>query len=243
MRSSGNPVFRKLNKMEYGAENYNVATYTGVGLKILYFIIIAIISAFVGIYFAIKSPEVFVFFLIGSLVLGFISALVAMIKPKLALPFGTVYSICEGVLLGVISAIAEEIVPGVVMTTIFVTLSIVLVCAVLFLTGLIKVSNGFYRFLMIFAIGFMLAMLMMFVVTLFGILTEISWPIYILVGVLSCLLATLFLISDMNQAYQLVSNGGPKEYEWMVAFGISYTVLWIYLEILRIMVIIFGNRK
>ena len=52
----------------------------------------------------------------------------------------------------------------------------------------------------------------------------------------------LGLATTRKQARQLVEGGGPKEMEWMVSFGISYTVLWIYIEVLRIAVVLLANK-
>ena len=243
IRNSGNPVFKQINKMEYEQTGMQAATYSGVGLKTLYYLIVTVAGVFLGLFLLYNNPDALVIALVPSLIVGLISAIVAMRSYKLALVFGTIYCLCEGLVLGLLSLLCEEFYPGIVITTVAVTMSIVLVCALCFITGLVKITKKFYRFLTIFALGFMVSMLLMFIFSLLGFLVEISWPVYLLIGGMSCLLATFFLMADMDQAYQLVTNGGPKEFEWMVSFGIAYTVLWIYLEVLRFLVVIMGHRN
>ena len=254
MRTSNNPVFNKVNNLsqeadaevrvgEGGQVIIENATFLGLGLKILYFLAITIVSAFAGIFLAITFPEVYIIILLSSLVTGFISAILAMSQFKLSLVFGTLYCIGEGMFLGVLSAIAEAFIPGIVVSVICATLSVVVVCGLLFVTRLIRVTNKFYRFLMTAGVGFIIAVLLVNILSWVNLIDASNIFLNIGICAISILIASFFLISDMEQAYQLVKNGGPKACEWMVAFGISYTVLWIYIELLRLAIIIFGNRN
>lgn len=254
MRTSRNPVFNKVNNLSQDADA-NVrageggqvlienATYVGVGLKILYFLVISIVSAFAGLFLFSIYPELFVVILIASLFTGFISAILAMSQFKLSLVFGTLYCIGEGMFLGLLSAIAEAAMPGILISVVAATLSVVLVSGLLFVTKLIKVTSKFYRFLMTMGIGFIITVLLINILSWVGLIDGSNIFLNIGISAISVLIASFVLISDLEQAYQLVNNGGPKACEWMVAFGISYTVLWIYIELLRLAIIIFGNRN
>ncbi len=242
MIRSSNPVFKKLKGMEYDAYEYKEATYVGVGLKVLYYLLITFVGAIVGLYLMIANPNFFTVLLVVSGLIGFISALVAMRNHKLSLIFGSIYCLCEGLFLGVISMLFEAIVPGVILTAVVATLSIVLVSAVMFMSGLVKVTKKFYKFLIMVSIGFIITMLLMTLLQLFNLVTFSSPALVMGIGAISVIIASLYLILDIEQAYQLVANKGPKEMEWMVSFGISYTVLWIYVEVLRIAFILLANR-
>ena len=181
MRTSRNPVFNKVNNLSQDADT-NVrageggqvlienATYTGVGLKILYFLVISIVSAFAGLFLFSIYPELFVVILIASLFTGFISAILAMSQFKLSLVFGTLYCIGEGMFLGLLSAIAEAAMPGILISVVAATLSVVLVSGLLFVTKLIKVTSKFYRFLMTMGIGFIITVLLINILSWVGLI-------------------------------------------------------------------------
>ncbi len=243
MIRSANPVFKKVRNQDSLSMDSRQATFAGVGLKTLYYIFVTIAGAFLGLFLVANFPEVYITCLIVSIFLGVISAIIAMSKANLSLIFGTLYCAFEGMFLGTISMLFEAIIPGIIVTVITSTLAVVLICAVLFLTGLVKVNNKFYKFLMLLSIGFCVSMLFMWILSLCGFVLMDSFGIYILVSIASVFIASLYLLSDMEQAYQLVKNGGAKEFEWMVSFGLAYTILWLYVELLRIVFVLLNNRN
>ncbi len=242
MIRSSNPIFKKIKGMEYEGYEYREATYSGVGLKVLYYLLITFVGAFIGLYMVFNNPNAFTVTLVISALLGFISALVAMMKPNLSLVFGSIYCLCEGLFLGVISMFFEAMVPGVVITAVVGTFAIVLVSAAMFISGLIKITSKFYKFVIMASVGFIVTMALVYLFQLIGFISIDSFGLTLAIAAVSVLLASFYLLLDMEQAYQLVSNKGQKEMEWMVAFGISYTLLWIYVEVLRIAFILLANR-
>lgn len=254
MRTSNNPVFNKVNNLSQSAdENVRIneggefvlenATYKGVGLKIIYFLILTILSAFGGILLSVTFPDLFYIFFIISIFTGFISAIIAMSQFKLSLVFGSIYCVGEGMFLGILSMVLEAIIPGIVIAVVCATLAVVLICGVLFLTKIVRVTNVFYRFLTVAMFGFLVSLLLISILGWIGILDTSNFGLSVAVSAISILIASFVLISDMERARQLVENGGPKACEWMIAFGISYTVLWIYIELLRLALIIFANSQ
>ena len=254
MRTSKNPVFNKVNNLSQAADSevrvgeggqvvIENATYVGVGLKIVYFLLVTIVSAFLGLVLVRYYPSLFVVLLIVSIFTGFISAILAMSKFRLSFAFGTLYCIGEGMFLGVVSMIAEAAIPGIIVSVVAATLAVVVSCGLLFLTGLVKVNSRFNKFLLTAMFGFLISILLISILGWIGLIDTSGFALNVGISAISVLLASFVLISDMEQARQLVQGGGPKACEWMVAFGISYTVLWIYIELLRLAIIIFGNRN
>lgn len=239
MFKKSNPVFNKIEQMDYVGE-YTSATYKGIGAKVLVYVLITLIGAGLGIFLLYNNPNALIGVLAISGILTFICALLAMSMPRASMIAGTLYCLFEGVFVGVLSLLFEALIGGVIITAILGTLSIVLVVGIMYITGLVKAGTGFMKFLLMFSIGFIISMLLTFILSLFpafsGIFDNIG--VTILVSVASLLLASLFLFADFRQATSLVESGAPKEYEWLAAFGIAYTVIWIYIEVLRLVAII-----
>lgn len=245
MRNS-NIVYNKIEKMnEEVAYEGATATYKGIGLKLLYYIGITVVGAILGIVLLFQAPDLLIS---GSIVAGIVTlicAIIAMSSPKASFVAGTIYCLFEGVFVGAVSLLFEGIVSGIIITAVLGTLSIVLVIGILYTTGLIKVTNGFYRFLLMFGIGFILCSLLLGLLSLFPAFSGIfsNFGVIVLVEAISLLLASLYLIADLHQATLIVENGSPKVYEWMAAFGLAYTVIWIYIQVLRLIAVIASKNN
>lgn len=245
MRNS-NVVYNKIEKMTDGvAYEGATATYKGIGLKLLYYIGITLVGAILGIVLLFKMPNVLVVGCVVSGLITLICAIIAMSSPKASLVAGTIYCLFEGVFVGAVSLLFEALVGGIIITAVLGTLSIVLVVGILYATGLIKATKGFYKFLIMFGLGFILCSLLTALLSLFPAFNGIfnNFGVIVLVEVISLLLASFYLIADLHQATVIVENGSPKVYEWMAAFGLAYTVIWIYIQVLRLVAVIASNNK
>ncbi|MGP2494633.1 Bax inhibitor-1/YccA family protein [Schaalia turicensis] len=178
---------------------------------------------------------------IGVLV-GFILAMVnsfsKTIRPALILT----YAAFEGLALGAISAVFELMYPGIVVQALVATAGVFGVTLALFASGKVRNSSKLMKFTLIALIGILVYRLLSWVLTLTGVLssggfdsiTVMGIPLGIVVGLLAVFVGAACLIGDFDQARIGVERGVPAKYAWMCAFGILVTVVWMYLEILRL---------
>ncbi len=235
---SSNVAFRKTFDRDYAFEGA-AATYRGVGLKLLYFLGMTVLGAVLGILLLVTNPTVFTVLLAISGIGTFILSLMSMMSDKLCKVTGPLYCIMEGTLIGVVSLLVSTVLDGAVTIALLSTIAVFAVVAFLYLTNLVRVGSGFTKFLLIFSIGFILSQLIFLIISLFS---NIDYSgITALFSVISVFLATLYLFFDMENIRRIVEGGYPKEAEWSASFGLAFTLIWLYVEILRL-VLIFANR-
>ncbi|MFF8187949.1 Bax inhibitor-1/YccA family protein [Microbacterium sp. NPDC016588] len=190
--------------------------------------------------------------LIGGLV-GFVLALVATFKKKPSVPVFIAYAAFEGLFIGGISAFFEFIYPGIVVQATLATLSVVGVTLALFASGKIRASKRATKIFMIAMVGYLVFSLLNVGLMLFGVLPAdmmfglrsapiFGIPLGVILGVLVVIMAAYSLVLDFDQIQRGVRNGAPRVYGWVGAFGIMVTVVWLYVEILRLIAILRGNN-
>jgi len=190
---------------------------------------------------------------IGGLV-GFVLAMVATFKKKPSVPVFVAYAAFEGLFVGGISAFFEFLYPGIVVQATLATLSVVGVTLALFASGKVRASARATKIFMIAMVGYLVFSLvnlglMLFNVPLaggaFGLRSSIEIfgiPLGVIIGVFVVIMAAYSLVLDFDQIQRGVRNGAPRVYGWVGAFGIMVTVVWLYVEILRILAILRGNN-
>ncbi|KOG31705.1 MULTISPECIES: Bax inhibitor-1/YccA family membrane protein [Streptomyces] len=182
---------------------------------------------------------------IGAALVALVLSLVQSFKrkPSPALILG--YAAFEGVFLGVISAaVSTYIADGVVIQAVLGTMAVFAGVLIAYKMGWIRVTRRFYGFVMAAAMGFMLLMVanLLFAVFAGGDgLGFRSGGLGILFGVIGIILGACFLALDFKQVEDGVTYGAPREEAWLAAFGLTMTLVWIYLEMLRLLSILQGD--
>lgn len=191
--------------------------------------------------------------LIGALG-GFVLALVVIFTSRKtvrpALIFA--YAAFEGLFVGGISAFFEVQWEGIVLQATLATLSVVGVTLALFASGKIRASKRATKIFLIAMVGYLVfslinVMLMLFNAPIaggaFGLLSQtfMGIPLGLIIGVLVVIMAAYSLVLDFDSIQQGVRNGAPRKLAWIGAFGIMVTVVWLYVEILRIIAIVRSN--
>ena len=237
---SSNVAFKKVLNADYAFEGER-ASYLGVGKKLVYFLLMTVLGAFGGIFLAFSNPTVFGVLLAISGIATFILSLMSMMSNRMCKVTGPLYCLMEGAFIGVLSFAVSTVLDGVVTMALLSTIAVFGVVAVLYLTRLVKVGSGFTRFLLIFSIGFIISQLLFMLVSAF---TGIGYSIGLvsIVSLVSVFLATLYLFFDMENIRQIVEGGYPKETEWTASFGLAFTLIWLYVEILRLILIFASDR-
>ncbi|WP_030193952.1 Bax inhibitor-1/YccA family protein [Streptomyces sp. NRRL S-87] len=182
---------------------------------------------------------------VGAALVAFVLAMVQSFKrkPTPALILG--YAAFEGVFLGVISAATSTYIgAGVVIQAVLGTMCVF--AAVLFAYKMrwIRVTRRFYGFVMAAALGFVLLMVANSLFALFGGgdgLGFRSGGLGIVFGIVGVVLGAAFLAMDFKQVEDGVTYGAPREESWLAAFGLTMTLVWIYLELLRLFQILSGD--
>ncbi|MBU3106938.1 Bax inhibitor-1/YccA family protein [Clostridium gasigenes] len=171
-----------------------------------------------------------------AVVIALISSLVTAFIPKISPITAPIYAVSEGILLGYISKLADLKFPGIVVSAILLTLALTLATLLIYRRNP-AVAGKITRGVMIATFGVFLTYLVTFVLGFFGISLPIfgSGPIGILFSIAVIVIATLNLIVDYDFILKNVSQGAPKYMEWYSAYGLMVTLVWLYIEILRLL--------
>jgi uncharacterized YccA/Bax inhibitor family protein len=170
---------------------------------------------------------------------GLICAMVTVFKKEWSPVTAPVYALLEGLALGGISAVFEMRYPGIGIEAVSLTFGTLLVLLLAYSSGLIKVTDKFRMGIVAATGGIFLFYMLQMVLGFFGVQVFStvygSGPIGIGFSLIVVAIAALNLVLDFDFIEQGVKVGAPKYMEWYGAFGIMVTLVWLYLEILRLL--------
>jgi len=169
---------------------------------------------------------------------GFIMALITVFKKEWSAVTAPIYAILEGLFIGGISSIFEQRYPGIVVQAVMLTFGTLAALLGAYTFGLIRVSNGFRRGLFAATGGIALLYLVSMVLSFFHIQIPLifgSGPVGILFSIAVVIIAALNLVIDFDFIESGAQQGVPKYYEWYGAFSLMVTLIWLYMEILRLL--------
>jgi|TARA_B110000971_G_scaffold207006_1_gene230798 uncharacterized YccA/Bax inhibitor family protein len=171
---------------------------------------------------------------------GFIVAIITIFKKEWAPVTVPIYAILEGGLLGGISYMYNTMYDGIVTNAIYLTIGILLSLLMTYRSGLIKPSENFKLGIAAATGGIAIVYLINFVMGFFGsgmgvMSTNNSSMISIGFSLVVIVIAALNLVLDFDFIEEGAEKGAPKYMEWYGAFGLLVTLIWLYLEILRLL--------
>ena len=184
---------------------------------------------------------------IGAAVVGLVLGLVNAFKKEPSAPLILVYAAVQGVFVGGISAFYEAALPGIVVQAVIASLVVVGVTLALFASGKIRASKRATKIFLIAIVGYGVFSLINLGLVVFGVNSDpyglrgsveiFGIPLGVVLGVFVVILAAYSLVLDFDFIQRGVRNRAPRRYGWTGAFGVMATIIWLYLEILRMLAI------
>jgi len=248
LTKSSNPVFGKniFNQSAISADE-GVMTVNGTINKTGLMLLIVVFAAtftwrkFFGAFDpAVPGalPPGVIGWMIGGAIGGLITALITTFSPRRAAMTAPIYAVFEGLFLGAVSAMFEAMYPGLVMRAVSLTFGVFFIMLLLYRSGTIRATEKFKTVIFAATGGIALVYLGSFIAGLFGVnvgflhgnsLLSIGISLFVVV------VAALNLILDFDMITQGTNARAPKYMEWYGAFGLMVTLIWLYLEMLRLL--------
>ena len=237
---SGNPALNKntFKNLERSSTNSFVKNQTmtikGTVDKTAISLFLLIIAGYYS--YTITSPIL----MIGGFVAGLITALITIFNKKSAPITAPLYAIFEGLALGGVSYMYAQQFEGIVLNAVSLTALILLSLLMAYRSGLIKPTENFKLGVVAATGGIFLIYLISFIGSFFGMDLALLNPangsmFSIIFSLIVILIASLNLVLDFDFIEEASENGAPKYMEWYAAFGLMVTLVWLYLEILRLL--------
>jgi len=232
----------------YGAPRSMVTTVQGTMSKT--FLLLAIMSGTaLWAWNAVASQELQLGVIPIAGIAGFVLAMITIFKPTVAPWTSPVYAAMEGVFLGAISQIVEmkfhKAYPGIALQAVSLTAGTLMVMIFLYASRIIRVTDRLRSGIIMATGALCLFYLVSMLLSIFGMHVPFIFgatPIGIGFSLFVVGLAAFNLLLDFDFIEQAVARGAPKYMEWYGAFGLMVTLVWLYLEMLRLLQKVASNR-
>lgn len=236
---SSNPILRDSIYQGTYALSERPMTVAGTMNKLMLLSVIMLAAAAAVYYqFSLHHYDFVQLMLIAGSIVGLITAIIIGFQTKAAPYLSPVYAFAQGAAISALSCFFESSFPGIVIQAMSLTFIVVLAMAVLFRTGLLRATEKFKAIVLTATLAIAIFYIISFILMLFHVnipyFTSNS-PVAIGVNVIIAAFAALNLIID----FDFIEKGSraplPSVFEWYGAFGLLVTILWLYVEILRLL--------
>lgn len=243
-----NVVFTRAQNLE--RVSGQIATIQGVGSKTILLILITFISALATMFILGPLQILSAYFLIW--IITFVLLIIMSFNPRAARVLAIPYAVLEGMTVGAISGVvaiaipeAGLLLPGLALA---ITMAIFLSASVLYTTGVIRVSGFFRRFMYTLLLGVIITSLVVMIAGLFNSqIYEIFYGatsyIALLISIIMVIISSLYVVISLDNANMIVDAGMDKTFEWYAAFGILLNIIWLYYEVLRLLIILMSRDR
>ncbi|MFA7074406.1 MAG: Bax inhibitor-1/YccA family protein [Endomicrobiaceae bacterium] len=210
-------------------------TVSGVVNKSFFLWLILAAGAYLGWSYPAITAPLMIPIIIGTLILSIVTIFNKKISPFTS----PVYAFFEGLLLGVLTLFFEKQYPGIAVNAVFLTISVLFCMLAAFKAGIIRATHKFYTIVAVSTMAIFLLYMVSLVMNLFG-STGIAFingssTFGILFSIFVVIIASLNLIIDFDIIQKGVAANAPKYMEWYGAFALMITIIWLYIEILRLL--------
>lgn len=213
-------------------------TLEGTATKTLLLLGVVFIVASIVWSQAMANPQAVWGYVIVGAVGGLVAAMITIFKPTASPISAPIYAALEGIVLGAISAAFEAMYPGIVVQAVVITFGVLATLLVVYRLRLIKATENFKLGVVAATGGICLIYLISFVMSFFGsgipFIHESGW-LGIGFSLFVVVIAALNLVLDFDFIETGVQRGAPRYMEWYAAFGLLVTLIWLYIEILRLL--------
>lgn len=216
----------------------NETTVSGtIGKLIILTLIVLCVAAYTWTLAVNGFTDKVVIFMYTGIIGGLITAFITIFNKKVSNITAPLYAVFEGLALGGISCYFEQMFKGIVINAVGITIITLLAMAFLYQTKIIKPTEKFRSIVVSATIGIALFYLITFIASLFGhnSVAFAGGTLSIVISVAICLVAAFNFILDFDTIEQAAQNRMPKYFEWYAAFGVLITLVWLYVEVLRLL--------
>lgn len=237
---TGNPALNKKTFQNFDSHNHSKMTLDGtVNKTFLLFMFLIIPAFYVWNNMAnILESGYFNVVMFGGLIGGLIFAIITIFKKEWAPVTAPLYAAFEGSFLGLLSVMMEQAFPGIVIQAVMLTFGTLFTLLFLYRARIINATENFKLGVVSATGGIFLIYMVSMILGFFGIqipLIHESGLIGIGFSLFVVVIAALNLVLDFDFIEEGVKRGAPKFMEWYGAFGLMVTLVWLYIEILRLL--------
>jgi uncharacterized YccA/Bax inhibitor family protein len=175
---------------------------------------------------------------LGAALAGLVVGIATFVRPQWSPVTGPLYALLEGVFLGLVSMVFEASYPGIATQAVALTFGVLGAMLLVYKTGLVKVTQRFRAGVAAATLAIFATYMVSLVLGLFGVrvpLLNDASPLGILISLAIVVVAALNLVLDFDLIERGASAGAPRYMEWYAAFGLLVTLVWLYLELLRLL--------
>ena len=245
-------LISKVNTSSSYYDEVDRASFRGITLKTLFLLFLTIA---VGVMVAlVTSPLIedmenrgkltaFFALLIVSAIVSLICGIAGRFDTRASKYFAAIYELSEGIMLGFITRLVERFFPGVGFICIGATVLIFSVVLLMYVSGIVKASSVLFKIVITIFITTIVLSIFTLIMALTTGITKEYLMISIIIEVLMLVYAVIILVFNFEEANSIVKSGCAKNSEWCVALGLEVTLVFIYVELLRLAMLIMEYSK